>query len=206
MALSVLLFLPLLLFAVVDVWYFVRLLVMLIPVKVWKKLSGHSLRITRSELLAPSQIPGIVLPSDLDLQLHMNNSKYLREMDFGRILFYMSKNFHECVYSQGGTVVVGASMIRYRRSLKLWERFSLKTRILCWSKDTLYMEQRFLRSQDGFVCAVSLLKMSAIGITVDQILERLCIEMPQSPPFPPEVESWTKTIDKSKEMLRKERQ
>ena len=206
MALSILLFLPLLLFAVIDVWYFVRLFAILTPLRVWKKLRGRSLKITKNELLTPSQIPGIVLPSDLDLQLHMNNSKYLREMDFGRILFYMSRNLYDCVYALGGTVVVGASMIRYRKSLKLWERFSLKTRILCWSQDALYMEQRFLRSNDGFVCAVALLKMSAIGISVDQILERLCIETPQSPPFPPEVEIWAKTIDKSKEVLRKERE
>ena len=33
----------------------------------------------------------VVMPSDLDFNLHMNNSKYLRELDFGRFGLYVDK-------------------------------------------------------------------------------------------------------------------
>ena len=32
---------------------------------------------------------GVFMPSDLDFNLHMNNSKYLRELDFGRFSLYI---------------------------------------------------------------------------------------------------------------------
>ena len=195
------------LFVFVDVWYFVRLLVLVGVCCLRQKLrlTGKRVTTTMEALLCPSQVQGLVLPSDMDLQLHMNNSKYLREMDFGRILFFMSSRFYEKLKTLGGNLVVGASTIRYRKSLQLWQRFVLKTRILCWLGDALYVEQRFVRRKDGFVCAVALLKMSTMGVPVDRVLERLCVDSCQSPPFPPEVESWAQAIDRSKENLKKER-
>lgn len=163
-------------------------------------------KFTRAEFLQPTSLHGVVLPSDLDLNLHMNNSKYLREMDFGRFSHILEKHIYSTVLSLGGTIVVAATMIRYRRSLQLWQRFKLKTEILCWGSDVLYMEQRFVGG-DGFVYAVALLKMSVKGrgSIVEKVLEKVCTVAPQSPPFPPEVQSWVETIARSKERMKKER-
>lgn len=191
----------LILFAYVDVWYFIRLGVLLVP---------HLLRprgvkkVSRDELLQPSSLEGVVLPFDLDLQCHMNNSKYLREMDFARILFYVQAGLFSCIKATGGNTVVAATTIRYRRSLQLWQRFSLQTRILCWREDSFYVEQRFV-DKGGITCAVALLQMCVKGTTATRILEKLCTDSPESPSFPPEVESWEKTIALSKEKMKRER-
>ena len=177
---------------------------LLLPHILKQKLLRRSNKISKDELLMASTVQGIVLPFDLDLHLHMNNSKYLREMDFGRILHYVQTKFYHNTRAVGGNLVVSAATIRYRRSLQLWQCFSLQTQILCWKDDSIYMEQRFV-DRSGFVCAVALLQMCVRGATLENILEKLCTTVPQSPPFPPEVQSWEETISKSKEKMRKER-
>lgn len=194
----------LLLFAYVDVWYFIRVVVLIFPARIRQLLIRGSRRCTRNDILQTTCVQGVVLPSDLDLQLHMNNSKYLREMDFGRIYHYVHTNFYHHVGSLGGTVVIAATTIRYRKSLRLWERFTLQTQILCWGDDAVYMEQKFV-NRDGFVRAIALLKMCAKGVTLERVLEKLCTDTHKSPPFPPEVESWAEAVSRSKESMKKER-
>jgi acyl-CoA thioesterase FadM len=205
MAFALLSLVLLLLFASVDVWYFVRCAFFIAPLRIWQRLFPNNFRrMTREELLEVTLKHGVVLPSDMDLQLHMNNSKYLREMDFGRIHHFVSTNFYRSLVSFGGDLVVGATMIRYRRSLRLWQRFSLRTRILCWDDNALYVEQRFLCAMDGFVCAIALLKMVTKGVAVGEVLERLCVGNTNSPVFPPEVESWAEAISRSSNHLKQE--
>lgn len=192
------------LFAFVDVWYFVRFAVFIVPTGIWRRLNKVR-RLTREEFLATTEVQGMVLPFDLDFQCHMNNSKYLREMDFGRVYHLLFSNFYDTLLACGGKLLtIGASTIRYRRSLRLWERFSLQTRILCWVDNALYVEQRFVSCRDGFISAIALLKMSTKGATVEKTLEKLCVGRCPSPPFPPEVESWAEAIDRSKDNLKRE--
>lgn len=196
-------FFILLLFVFFDVWYFVRLLPLL-P-KLLSRYSNVGTRtLSREALLSTSKVEGVVLPSDLDMQLHMNNSKYLREMDFGRFHHFVSTSLYASVISLESTLVVASTMIRYRRSLQLWQRFQLRTRILCWDDSSFYCEQRFV-SKQGFVCAIALLKMAVRGRTPKDLLERTCVGgYCQSPPFPPELETWTETIRRSSEALKNE--
>ncbi len=191
----------LLLFAFVDTWYMLRSLIFVAPKLVWQKWFGGKRRLSKDELLQTTTVHGIVLPSDLDFYLHMNNSKYLREMDFGRFLHYLQTQ----LTALAGGVVVATITIRYRRSLQLWERFSLETKILGWDGNTMYLEQRFVKKRDGFVCAVALLSMSTVGVSLESVLEKVCGYAPKSPTFLPELASLAETIARSKERFRKER-
>ena len=55
-------------------------------------------------------------------------------------------------------------MIRYRKDLKLWHKYSTRTRILCWSKEEqcFYVEVQF-ENKDGFVCAIHHTKYRIVG-------------------------------------------
>ena len=59
-------------------------------------------------------------PSHLDPYLHMNNSRYLREMDFGRYDFYvrtgLAKQFPD---------VLNACLVRYRRAISVFTIFKV---------------------------------------------------------------------------------
>lgn len=62
---------------------------------------------------------GICTTTDVDTLLyHMNNARYLRELDFARADFYERTGLYREICSQGSGVVQGAATIRYRRFLK----------------------------------------------------------------------------------------
>ena len=105
-----------------------------------------------------------------------------------------------------GTASLAAHFIRYRRSLTLFQRFVLRTRVLCWDEDALYIEQRMLRKSDGFVSAINVGKMVVRGTTVPVVLKTWVGESVESPPFPPDVQRWAESIAASSKKLREENQ
>ncbi|CDQ90638.1 unnamed protein product [Oncorhynchus mykiss] len=66
----------LLLFSCLDVWYFLRGVV--VVVQAWFQPPVW-------DVLAEQSVAGRVLPHDLDYMGHMNNARYLRECDFARL-------------------------------------------------------------------------------------------------------------------------
>ena len=195
------------LFAYVDVWYFIRLFVLYLRTTVnsrSKQTSGGKSSI--NIIFAPYDLNGIVMPSDLDFMFHMNNSKYLREMDYGRLGMAYERGMHAAIRANGGYVSLAACCIRYRRSLTLFQRFVLRTRLLCWEDDALYIEQRMLRKSDGFVSAINLAKLTIRGTTAPAVMKTWFGESVESPPFPPEVVSWCESIAASSKNLQEERQ
>ena len=134
----------------------------------------------------------------------MNNSKYLREMDFGRQMYFES-GMSEAM--RGSTRIVTIS-IRYRRSLQLWERFTLSTKVLHWS-DAFYFEQRFL-NKDRFTCAIAMVKMTVkskgVRVSMEEITKLLMGEgeSEKSPPATPELKCWMESLEKSSESMKEE--
>lgn len=192
------------LFAFVDVWYFVRGIKLYLGQYLFSK---HKIKLTKNEVLSTSCVSGMVLPSDIDMWRHMNNSKYLREMDFGRIKF-----LHEFIFAALNrlktTLALSAVSIRYRRSMLLWQRFTIETKVLCWKDDGIYFEQRFVGHNDKFIYAIAMAKMvvrAKGGMSVDVVMENIVGGSFPSPPPPPEVEGWMESISKSSEGLKKER-
>lgn len=205
-AVILLLFLLLVLFASVDVWYFIRSFQFILKIRLGLNRRRHSLK----NLLTPVLLHGRVLPSDIDHHMHMNNSKYLREMDFGRIKVYFESGMLETARRFGAATLVAAISIRYRRSLQLWDRFTLSTKVLHWSSDAFYLEQRFL-NKDGFTCAIAMVKMivkSKSGrVPIEEIVTPMVGENDKnakSPPATPELKCWMESLEKSSESMKKE--
>ena len=197
----------LLLFAFVDVWYYARFFKQMSKIYIRKAIGTHRQYTIRSEddLFKTHVCNGIVLPSDMDCMCHMNNSKYLREMDFGRVGALTEWGVRDAIKRCGGRTALSAVTIRYRRSLELFQRFSLRTRLLSWEEDALYLEQMFVTG-DGFVCAVAMCKFVMRGVDVDTILKSLFKLGPANklkrPPHLPEVQSWIDSMAQSSLRLR----
>src|SRR5512134_3012676 len=73
-----------------------------------------------------------VLPNDLDLNLHMNNARYLSLMDLGRVDLLGRHGLLRLAFRSRWIPVLGAVSIRYARPLRLWQRYELCTRIIGW--------------------------------------------------------------------------
>lgn len=59
----------------------------------------------------------------------MNNARYLREVDFARVDFYERTLLYRTIRSKGGSVVQGATTIRYRRFIRPFTRFKISSRV-----------------------------------------------------------------------------
>lgn len=204
MATVLLLLLLTVLFACLDVWYLLRVTWLYLRLNLKRRLMRKT-TIREEDIFRPYLTHGLVLPSDLDHMFHMNNARYQREMDFGRIGLAVERGMVDVLRTVGGFMVLNAASIRYRRSLHVFERFTLSTRVLCWSEDTVYLEQRMIRSKDNFLATILYAKMVVRGVTADQLMERLVGRSVASPRPPPEIENWSESIRHSSEGLKKER-
>jgi acyl-CoA thioesterase FadM len=96
-----------------------------------------------------------VLPNDLDLNLHMNNGRYLTVMDLGRIDFLIRAGSPRLFLRNRWQPLIGGTIIRYRFGLRAFQRFEVATRILCWDEKWFYFEQRVENSQGVAAIALS---------------------------------------------------
>ena len=96
------------------------------------------------DLLDTSVLSFRVLPNDLDLNMHMNNGRYLSIMDLGRFDIMYRIGLMELILSNRWTPVVGHLHMRYRRPFKLFQRYELHSRIISWDEKWVYIEQSFI--------------------------------------------------------------
>ena len=100
------------------------------------------------DLLEEDRLEMRVWPNDIDFNLHLNNARYLSMMDYGRMHLLARTQVLEHVLRSRWTPLVGAVWMTYRRSLALFARFTLGSRLVCWDERWFYMEQTFTGS-DG---------------------------------------------------------
>jgi len=137
-----------------------------------------------------------VLPHDLDPSLHMNNGRYLAIMDLGRLDLLIRSGLGAAVWKNRWTPIANTALVRFRRELRLFDRFRLETRVLVWSERAAMIEQVFRfesGEREGQVAARALFQGAIYDRTqhrfvpVARLLEAIGATMP-SPPAPAEVE------------------
>jgi acyl-CoA thioesterase FadM len=82
-------------------------------------------------------------PHDLDFNLHMNNGRYLTLMDLGRLQLMVRAGLVPTILKRRWMPVVGTVDMRFRRSLRPFQGFTLRTRLVSWDEKWVYLEQRF---------------------------------------------------------------
>jgi len=83
-----------------------------------------------------------VLPTDLDILKHMNNGVYLSIFDVGRFDL-LARNGVWAIFTRNGWYpVVASETITFRKSLTLWQRFTVESRILGYDAKAVFVEQR----------------------------------------------------------------
>jgi len=93
----------------------------------------------------------ITLPTDLDINRHMNNGVYFSIMDVARFDMLVRNGVWAIMREKGWYPVVASETITFRKSLNLWQRFTIESRILGFDTKAVYVEQRFVRPGPGGV-------------------------------------------------------
>src|SRR5437762_4709059 len=84
------------------------------------------------DLLDESAVTMRVWPNDLDLNVHMNSGRYMSMMDIGRVEILGRARLLRKIFGRGWCPIAAATTIRYRRSLLPFQRFTVRTKVLCW--------------------------------------------------------------------------
>ena len=109
---------------------------------------------SRVPILGPCRTPFRVLPTDLDVLRHVNNGVYFSLMDLARVDLMRRSGLFGQLMKRGWYPVVMAETIQFRRSLKLFERFTIVTRVLTWDEKGILLEQRFERGGETVARAI----------------------------------------------------
>ncbi|UOE43604.1 acyl-CoA thioesterase [Agromyces larvae] len=87
----------------------------------------------------------IVLPTDLDINRHMNNGVYFSIMDVARFDMLVRNGIWKTMLRKGWYPVVASETITFRKSLNPWQRFTIQSRVIGFDEKSVYVEQRFVR-------------------------------------------------------------
>ena len=137
-----------------------------------------------------------VWPNDLDLNMHASSGRYISFMDAARVAMLVRFGAFRKVIARGWRPVVGGTIITYRRSLFVFERMVIRSRIVCWDEKWFYMEHVIERTngegQDELVCKarVRATFISREGTVPPRELARVAGHEAESPPLPDWVQHW----------------
>jgi len=97
----------------------------------------------RADPRKPMQLTFRVWPHDLDLNLHLNNGRYLTLMDLGRMQLLTRAGVIATVFKNKWMPLLGGAHIEYKKPLAPFRAFTLTTRVATWDKKWIYIEQQF---------------------------------------------------------------
>jgi acyl-CoA thioesterase FadM len=111
----------------------------------------------RTGPLEPTALGMRVWPTDLDVNLHMNNGRLLSVLDLGRVDLMARMGGLGVVLRRRWQPVVAGIVVRYRRPLGPFRRFRLTTRLIGWDDRWFFMEQR-VETPDGRIAALAVVR------------------------------------------------
>ncbi|NUP73667.1 MAG: acyl-CoA thioesterase [Sinomonas sp.] len=95
-------------------------------------------------LWGTSSLPLRVMPTDIDIALHVNNGMYFSLMDLGRFDLMVRAGAWARMRAKGWSPVVNLETITFRKSLTLWQRYTIESRIIGVDERAIYFEQRMV--------------------------------------------------------------
>lgn len=148
---------------------------------------------------------------DLDPFGHMNNGRYLTIMDLGRMDLMVRSGLARAAARHKWTPIASGVVIRFRREMRLLQKFRLVSRILWWDERQCVMEQLFILEGgkfDGHVAAQAMFKgglydrASKQFVPISRLMQELSFET--ASPAPTEAVSSYLAADRAMKQLGEE--
>ncbi|MGB7318149.1 MAG: acyl-CoA thioesterase [Planktotalea sp.] len=133
-------------------------------------------------------------PWDIDLWMELNNGRTLTLLDLGRLPLAKRAGLMATLRAQKWGMTVAGVSARYRRRIRTFEPFEIRSRGIGWDDKFIYLEQCMVK-RDGEVANHVLYRTAVTdetGIVAPaRVLKAMGREMP-SPPLPEWVANWIK--------------
>ena len=139
----------------------------------WLLLTGR--RKGPADVLDEMELTFRVLPNDLDVNMHMNNGRYATIMDLGRIDMMQRIGLFRHVVKNKWMPILAAEELQFLRPLKLFQTYTLATRLLHWDDKWFYFEQKFRSNDKEIARAVvkTQLRKGRMKVSAEEIMEKL---------------------------------
>jgi acyl-CoA thioesterase FadM len=138
-----------------------------------------------------------VLPTDCDLNFHLNAGRFISFMDVARIDLLARVRLLRPLLRRGWRPLMGGIVVRYRRSVLPFERFDVRSRVVGWDEKWFYVEH--IVERGGVFCAHAYVRTVVRkrdgNATPGEVLALLGREDMPSPPLPEFVLTWRDAED-----------
>lgn len=105
--------------------------------------SNPSIRPSAEDPQAESMTRWRVMPWDVDLFGHMNNSRYALLMDFARVDFLRRAGLLPTAWHERWVIPVSSMTLDFHRALRPFDKFEVVTQLMSWDDRWLFMRQFF---------------------------------------------------------------
>ena len=131
------------------------------------------------------------MPLDIDPWVELNNGRTLTLYDLGRMQLAVRAGMVPVLRNKGWGIAVAGVSVRYRRRIRVFERFTMTTRLLGWDARFLYLDQALWK---GGECANQMLLRWAVtgpeGIVPTAKVAAAIGHDGSSPALPDWVQAW----------------
>ena len=92
------------------------------------------------------------LPNDCDLNFHLNAGRFISFMDVARIELLGRMRLLTRILRLGWRPIMGGCVVRFRREVRPFERFEIRSKLVGWDDKWFYIEH--IVEKKGVFCAV----------------------------------------------------
>ncbi len=140
----------------------------------------------------------ICWPWDIDMWMELNNGRTLTLYDLGRIPLAQVNGLMAVVRKRQWGMTMAGVVVRYRRRIRAFERFEMRSRLLCWDERFFYLEQSMWKTNGE--CANHAVYRAAVTdkngiVRAAQVAEAMNMADATSPKMPDWVSKWLEAED-----------
>jgi acyl-CoA thioesterase FadM len=137
-------------------------------------------------------------PWDIDMWMELNNGRTLTLYDLGRIPLAQVTGLMGMIREQRWGLTMAGVVVRYRRRIRTFERFEMRSRLLCWDARFLYIEQSMWKRNGE--CANHAVYRSAVTdqngiVPTHRVIAAMGLTDVSSPKMPDWVADWLRAED-----------
>ncbi len=91
-----------------------------------------------------NELKMIVLPNDLDINLHMNNGRYLTICDLTRVDMFIRTGLARTMLRHGWMPIITEHTMKYKKALKPMQRYTVRMEVTGWDERNFDMRHTVL--------------------------------------------------------------
>lgn len=95
-----------------------------------------------------NEITTLVFPNDLDINLHMNNGRFLTLCDLGRVDMFVRSGLARVMYRNKWIPVVSSVSMTFIKSIHLFDRIRIASDVTHWDDKYFYSTHSLYRGED----------------------------------------------------------